>query len=224
MSSLRNRNLAASHWNLFPQLFMHASRTWKPPEKTRLSPNWNPTGGGVMGGGVVWGGGSSHEARHVSNTFCLFFLLRLETAWNQSQIKRTFERLMVPCDRRLSQSGVMWSSSAVFWQWKMMKSSSDESRLVDLKLWRRILFTKNKKWSMPIKKDEKETDKYVVTLSKTSTSIIQFTKIQIHRVLCTVSVLQWSPVITHSDGLQRLLLLRRLDFMSKKANGDLWTK
>lgn len=32
ISSFRKRNLAASLWNLFPQLFIHASRTWKAPK------------------------------------------------------------------------------------------------------------------------------------------------------------------------------------------------
>lgn len=33
ISSLRKRNLATSLWNRFPQLFMHASRTWKAPNE-----------------------------------------------------------------------------------------------------------------------------------------------------------------------------------------------
>lgn len=35
MSSLRKRNLAASPWNLLPQLFIHASRTWKAPNRNK---------------------------------------------------------------------------------------------------------------------------------------------------------------------------------------------
>lgn len=38
MSSLRNRNLATSLWNRFPQLFIHASRTWKAP---KIIGNWS---------------------------------------------------------------------------------------------------------------------------------------------------------------------------------------
>lgn len=38
MSSLRKRNLATSPWNLFPQLFIHASRTWKAPNQNKSLP------------------------------------------------------------------------------------------------------------------------------------------------------------------------------------------
>lgn len=38
MSSLRKRNLAASLWNRFPQLFIHASRTWKAPNQSKSQP------------------------------------------------------------------------------------------------------------------------------------------------------------------------------------------
>lgn len=37
MSSLRNRNLATSPWNLFPQLFIHASRSWKAPKSQSIT-------------------------------------------------------------------------------------------------------------------------------------------------------------------------------------------
>lgn len=55
------------------------------------------------------------------------------------------------------------------------------------------------------------------------TSQMKILKFDNITIIC-VSYVEMKSLITHSESLQSLSLLRRLNFMSKKTNGYLWAE